>query len=382
VPPFVSSVNFSVPLLDDQLAGEIDEMLRVTIAGADVALGVIGLDLTIVDAPELTIAGAAALEGQNAVFPVTLDAVSTAPVSFRVQFSSATASALNDINPSNTGPFTIPAGSTSTTVPVPIIANDGGDNATETFTVTMISPVNSTLSGFNSATGTITDGDPSPLSLRADVSAIEGANIVFNVDLAWTSEAAIQFFVQFNNGTAAGSGIDYVSANVGPYTVPVGQSSLAITVPTIDDAGPELAAETFTITIINPTNAVVGAVPTATGRVLDSDQPVLTIVAGAPVVEGGTLDFTVTMDRQSIVPVTFDLVFLDGSTQGVDDYLAASGPWTLAPGTTSQVIQVPTVQDLLFENQEIIVVRLLAGPVNAVVGTPSEANGVINDDDP
>jgi hypothetical protein len=66
----------------------------------------------------------------------------------------------------------------------------------------------------------------------------------------------------------------------------------------------------------------------------------------------------------------------------VDDYPAASGPWTLAPGTTSQVIQVPTVQDLLFENQEIIVVRLLAGPVNAVVGTPSEANGVINDDDP
>jgi hypothetical protein len=246
----------------------------------------------------------------------------------------------------------------------------------------MISPVNSTLSGFNSATGTITDGDPSPLTLRADASASEGADIVFTVDLAWTSEAAIQFFVQFNDGTAAGSGIDYVSANTGPYTVPVGQASLTVAVPTIDDAGPELAAETFTMTIINPTNAVVGAVPTATGRVLDSDQPVLTIAAGPPAFEGGTLDFTVTMDRQSIVPVTFDLVFLNGSTQGVDDYLAASGPWTLAPGTTSQVIQVPTVQDLLFENQEIFVVRLQPGPVNAVVGTPAEANGVINDDDP
>lgn len=382
VPPFVSSVSFSVPLLDDQLAGELDEVLRATIGGADVALGVTGLDLTIVDAPELTIAGAAALEGQNAVFPVTLDAPSTAPVSFRVQFSSATASALNDINPSNTGPFTIPAGSTATTVPVPTIANDGGDNATETFTVTLISPVNSTLSGFNSAAGTITDGDPSPLSLRADASATEGADIAFVVDLAWTSEAAIQFFVQFNDGTAAGSGIDYTSANTGPYTVPVGQSSLTIAVPTIDDAGPELAAEAFTITIVNPTNAVVGAVPTATGRVLDNDQPVLTIAAGAAVTEGGTLDFTVTMDRQSIVPVTFDLVFLNGSTQGVDDFLAALGPWTLAPGTVSRVIQVPTVPDLLHENQEIFVARLAAGPVNAVVGSPSEANGVIDDDDP
>jgi len=382
IPPFTSSVSFSVPLLDDQLAGEVDETMRATIGGADVALGVIGLDLTIVDAPELTIAGAAALEGQNAVFPVTLDAASTAPVSFRVQYSSATASALNDINPSNTGPFTIPAGSTSTTVPVPTIGGDGGDNATETFTVTMISPVNGTLSGFNSASGTITDGDPSPLSLRADASATEGANISFIVDLAWTSEAAIQFFVQFTDGTAAGSGIDYVSANTGPYTVPAGQASLTITVPTIDDAGPELEAEAFTITIINPTNALIGAAPTATGRVLDGDQPVLTIAAGAPVLEGGTLDFTVTIDRQTIVPVTFDLVFLNGSTQGVEDYLAATGPWTLAPGTTSLVIQVPTVQDLLHENQEAFVARLAVDPVNAVVGVPSEANGVIDDDDP
>jgi hypothetical protein len=88
------------------------------------------------------------------------------------------------------------------------------------------------------------------------------------------------------------------------------------------------------------------------------------------------------MSRQSIVPVTFDLVFLNGSTQGVEDFTAPTGPWTLAPGATSLVISVPTVQDLVHENQEILVVRLAASPVNAVPGTPAEANGVINDDDP
>ena len=51
IPPFTSSISFTVPLLDDQLAGEIDEVLRATIANANVALGVTGLDLTIVDAP-------------------------------------------------------------------------------------------------------------------------------------------------------------------------------------------------------------------------------------------------------------------------------------------------------------------------------------------
>lgn len=382
IAPFVSSVSFTVPLTDDQLAGEGDETLRAVIAGANVALGVTSLDLTIADAPRMSIASAAALEGQSAVFPVTLDAASTAPVSFRVQFSSATASIVNDINASGTGPFTIPAGAMGTTVPVPAIAGDGGDAATETFTVTLISPVNGTLSGFNSATGTITDGDPSPLSFSGPASATEGADVVFTVDLAWTSEAAIQFFVQFSDGTAAGSGIDYVSALTGPYTVPAGQASLTIAVPTIDDAGPELEAEDFTIAIVNPTNAVLGVSPSATGSVLDGDQPALTITAGAPVLEGGTLDFTVTMDRQSIVPVTFDLTFLNGSTQGVDDFTAPNGPWTLAPGATSLVIQVPTVQDLLHENQEIMVARLAADPVNAYAGAPAEANGVINDDDP
>lgn len=382
IPPFVSSISFSVPLLDDHLAGEPDEVLRALIGNANVALGVVSLDLTIVDAPQLSIASGAAVEGQNVVFPVTLNAPSTAPISFRVQFSSVTANVLADINPANTGPFTIPAGAVSTAVPVPAVANDGGDNAIETFTITMINPVNATLSGFNSATGAITDGDPSPLSWRADASATEGGPVTFTVDLGWTSEAAIQFFVQFTDGSAAGSGIDYVSANTGPFTAAAGQSSVTVAVPTIDDAGPELAAEDFTITIINPTNAVVGAVPTATGRVLDNDQPVLTITAGPPVLEGGILSFTVSMNRQSIVPVTFDLVFLNGSTQGAADFTAPVGPWTLAPGATSADIQVATVDDLTHENQEIFVVQLATGPVNAVVGAPSQANGVIDDNDP
>lgn len=383
IPPFTSSVSFSVPYLDDQLPGESDETLRATIAGANVALGVTSLDLTIVDAPELTIAAAPTVtEGQPAVFPVTIDAPSTAPVTFRVQFSSATASVVTDINPANTGPFTIAAGSTSTTVPVPTIANDGGDQATETFTTTLISPANATLSGFNSASGTIRDGDPPPLSFAGAASAIEGSDIVFTVQLGWTSEAPVQFSVRFTNGTAAGSGIDYVSSGTGPFTVPAGQASFTVAVPTIDDAGPELESEDFTITLQNPVNAVVGAAPSATGHVLDGDQPVLTIVAGPAATEGGTLSFTVSMDRQTIVPVVFDVAFLDGSTQGAADFTPPSGPWTLAPGATSVVIQVPTVADAVHENQEILVARLGADPTNAVVGTPGEANGVIDDDDP
>jgi hypothetical protein len=267
-------------------------------------------------------------------------------------------------------------------VPVPTIAGDGGDLASETFTTTLISPVNATLSGFNSAAGTILDGDPSPLSFAGDAFAVEGQDIVFTAQAAWTSEAPITFRVQFTDGAAAGSGIDYVSAGAGPFTIPAGQSTVTVRVPTVDDAGPELAAEDFTIRIIDPVNAVLGAAATATGRVLDNDQPVLTITAGPAVIEGGTLSFTVSLSRQTIVPVTFGVDFLSGSTQGAADFTAPAGPWTVPPGATSVVIDVPTVQDAAHENQEILVARLAAGPVNAVVGTPAEANGVIDDDDP
>ncbi len=382
IPPFVSSVTFPVTFLDDQLAGEGDEMLDVALTGANVALGVDGLDFVIVDAPQLTIGAAAALEGDPVVFPVTLSAPSTADVTFRVQYSSDTANVGLDIDNSNSGPFTIAAGQSGTVLQVPTIAGDGGDWTVETFTVTLINPGNATLSPFNSATGSITDGDPPPLTIAGDASAVEGDAVEFTVNLGWSSEADVQFSVTFTDGAAVGAGIDYDDTVTGPYTVPAGSTSLTVAVPTAVDGGPELEDEDFTIALAGPVHAVLGGATSAVGHVLDADQPQLSIPAGDTVVEGGTLAFTVQMDRQSIVPVLFDLQFLNGSTQGASDFTAPAGPFSMMPGTTDTTITVTTVDDAVFENQEIFVVRLGADPLNAVVGSPNQANGTINDNDP
>lgn len=381
IPPFTSSITFTVEFLDDQLAGEPDETFTAHISNANVALGVEDLSATIVDAPDLNVAAAAAvLEGVASEFTVTLTETSTADITFYVQHGSGLATMNDDFSAAGVGPFTIPAGGTDTVVSVPTYAADGGDYTVEDFVVTILNPINGTIGGFNSAAGTIIDGDPSELNWRGSLSAVEGTDIDLIVDLSWTSNAPITFFVQYTNGVAAGSGIDYVSANTGPFVVPANGDSIVVTVPTILDGLPELAAEDFTVSVHTLTNAVLGVAPATLAYVLDADQPELSIPSDEAALEGNALNFTVHLSEATIVPVFFELDYNTGSTQGGIDFTPNTGPFSMAAGTTDTTITVMTVEDLIFEVQEVFVVRV-DNPVNAVVAPGDEALGIINDDD-
>lgn len=382
IAPGATEMYFTASFLDDQLAGEPDEVLDISVGAANVALGVYRIQATILDAPELSIAGDAVNEGETAHFTVSLDAPSTADVRFVVQYASDTATAGADFATTNTGPFTIPAGSLTADVAVAVTAGDGGDASVEEFVATIITPTNATLSPFNSAIGTIYDMDPPELSWHGPASAQEGSPVEMVVDLSWASEVDIRFEVVFTDGTAARSSIDYDDSNTGPFTVPAGQTSYIVYVPTIADGLPELAAEDFTVTLTAPVESVLGAPVTETGYVLDADQPALTIPAGDTTTEGGDLFFTVHLSQPTIVPVFFGLEYDDGSTQGATDYDASNvGPFSMMPGTTDTTITVITFDDAEFENQEAFIVRIAPDPVNAVRGDPLEANGTIDDDD-
>ncbi|MBU8869608.1 MAG: hypothetical protein KOO60_01920 [Gemmatimonadales bacterium] len=380
---YQTEITFSVPFLDDQLAAESDEVLQISISNANVALGVTDLSATIIDAPELEITGAATSEGTPADFLVSLDETSTAIVQFMVQLASGTATAGADFPTGGTGPYSIAAGSLTTIVPVPATAGDGGDAAVEDFIVTLITSTNATMGPFNSAVGTILDMDPPELSWAGSASAVEGSDIQLMVSLSWSSEVDVQFELTFTDGTAARSGIDYDDSDTGPYTVPPGAVNYVIPVPTTADGAPELTAEDFTVTLHSPVDAVIGSPDTATGTVLDGDQPELTIPAGDTVIEGGDLFFTVHLSQQTIVPVFFNLEYDNGSTQGATDFDATNtGQFSMAAGTVDTTITVHTFGDVEHENQEAFIVRLATDPVNAVLGDPLEANGVIDDDDP
>ncbi len=377
-----TEATFTVPFLDDQLADELHEVIRANISGANVALGVVDLEATIIDAPELSIGSAAADEGQTAIFDVFLDAPSTADIQFNLQFANDTATMGADFDNTATGPYTFLAGETATTVPVEIYSGDGGDAAIEIFVITVVAPVNATVSADNSGIGTITDMDPPELSWAGDATGLEGGTVDFTVDLSWSSEVEVMFNVNFIDGTAARAGIDYDDSFTGPFVVPAGATSFIVPVPAVADGGPELTYEDFTIMLNSPVNAVLGMPISATGFVQDADQPELSIPLGATATEGDNMHFTIHLSEQTIVPVFFHLDFDQGSTDGSADFVAPSASLlSMMPGTVDTIITIITVEDGEHENQEAFILQLVADPTNAVLGIPFENNGVIVDDD-
>jgi len=353
----------------------------VDIGNADVALGLTEMSATIVDAPEVSIGPASANEGEWAVFDVFLDAPSTADITFMLQFANDTATMGADFNTADTGPYTFLAGETTTTVPVEIYAGDGGDAAVEVFVITVISPTNATISENNSGLGYITDMDPPRVFCDGDATGFEGGNVTFAINLSWTSEVDVSFEVDYFDGTAVRAGVDYDDSNGGPFIVPAGQTSVAVPVPTTVDGVPERTLEDFSILVHNPVNGVLGLPLSATGYIEDIDQPRITIPTPELTVEGGDLLFDIHLDRATSVPVFFHLEWEPGSTQGASDFvLPTSAALSMMPGTTDTTVTITTIDDGNFEGQEAFILRL-ANPVNAILGSPFENTGVINDND-
>lgn len=381
IPAMVESLTFTVPFLDDQLSDEPDEMIRVDIGNADVALGLRVMEATIVDAPEISIGSASANEGDWALFDVFLDAPSTAEITFMLQFANDTATMGDDFNIADVGPHTFLAGETTTTVPVEIYAGDGGDATVEVFVITVVTPTNATVSENNSGLGYITDMDPPEIYCAGNATAQEGRDVEFTVNLSWTSEVDVSFEVDYFDGTAVRAGVDYDDSNGGPFTVLAGQTAVIVPVPTVADGSPELSQEDFSILIHTPTHGIMGSPLSATGFIVDIDQPELTIPAPALTVEGGDLVFGIHMDRPTAVPVFFSLDWDAGSTQGAGDFVPpTTAQLSMMPGTTDTTVTISTIDDGVFEGPEAFILRL-ADPINAVLGMPFENTGVINDND-
>ena len=68
--------------------------------------------------------------------------------------------------------------------------------------------------------------------------------------------------------------------------------------------------------------------------------------------------FTLSLPSPSALPVAVEFSTADGTALAGSDYEAASGTLTFAPGETSKTIIVPTVNDLVTEDDETFVVNL------------------------
>jgi hypothetical protein len=262
IPAGSTTATILVTVAGDTLF-EADETFSVTLSGpGNATLGVAAGVATITNddvAPAISVNDVTVTEGNtgsvNAVFTVTLSAVSGLPASATFATSDVSATAGSDYTAVSTG-VTIPAGSTSVTVNVPVLG-DALAEASEVFTVGL-SGLSGAAPGDVAGQGTIVDNDQPALSI-SDVTVAEG-NIgttpaIFTVSLSQPHVVPVTVTYATANGTATAPG-DYTAIGATVLTIPAGATSTTLTVSVNGDITTE-PNETFLVNLTAPANATI-----------------------------------------------------------------------------------------------------------------------------
>ena len=376
--------TFTVPTTEDAL-DEPDETFSVRLTrAANATLRSTTAQGTIVDdddTPTLSVADASREEGGGITFTATLSAASaqTVTATWTASVESGDTAASGDLTGTLTGALTFAPREVAKTFTV-ATAEDTVAEPDETFTVTLSNLSNATLTG-GTATGTIEDDDGAPVLRIADASAAEGIAIAFTVRLSPASAqtVTVNYATSLESGDTATAG--EFTAKSGSLSFAPGDTEKTFTVPTAEDPAVEFD-ETFTVTLSGPANATLRGA-TATGTIIDDDDPPTLSVADADRSEGGRIVFTATLSAASVetVKATWTASVERGDTATSDDLSGRlTGRLTFAPGEATSTFTVAIAEDRDDESDETFTVTLTR-PENATLGDAT-ATGTIIDDDP
>jgi len=220
-----------------------------------------------------------------------------------------------------------------------------------------------------------------------DFSTLEGDTgtneVLFTVRLLASSTRPVSVNFQTLNGSASSSGFtaDYIATN-GVVTFPPGVTTQAIAVRIRSDAFYE-ASETFSVTLSNPTNAVLS--DSQGVCTLLNDDPIPTIsVDDISVTEGNSgvtnAVFQVRLSSVPASPVFVTYAALSGSAQAGTDFIATNGFITFPPGNPqlTRPITVAVRGDTNIEPNEFF--RLMLTPTNAATVNTQAVCTILTDD--
>lgn len=388
-------------LVNGDTTVEPDETFTVTlgtvtdVTGATQVLGGAGSGTGTIqndDFPKISISNASATEG--AVMAVTLSlntpalsavngTVSTNPNGVIRATAGVDYTALNNV------PFTIAAGTSSTTVNLTTL-QDLIFEGPEVFDFVITSVSNADLAGAANSVGTILDNDAPPAIGFNNVSLAEGSsgaatNFPFTATLTGNAfERALDFAVTVSGGTAT-SGTDYNAVTAVNLPFQPGDTFAAFVVRVIPDFDVE-PDETFQITAANLPGAA--ASTAGIGTIVNDDSASLSIADAAVLENAGSVALTITANVPAPVGgVLIDYATIAGTALAGSDYTLSTGTAMIAAGATTVSVSVPILNDALVEVPETFIVRISnarTGPLmRAVNYSIAKADGSvrITDDD-
>ena len=340
--------------------------------------------------PTVTVADAAASEGGNVAFVVTLSAASGRDV--EVDYATSEASPQSAVSGTDftaaSGTLTIEAGEETGTIEVAATEDDDEEDD-ETFTLTISNPQNATLTTDTTATGTINDGTLPRLSV-ADAAATEGSPVTFAVTLSTEAEdevtAAWTASIESDDTAVLG---DLGPTTAGTVTVPMGSEAATITVATVPDDTVE-GDETFTVTLSGVSaSAVLGTASATAKGTIENDDLVTLSVADVSAAEGDTadegLEFTVRMTEAAPedVTVTWTASIESGDSASADDLTGdKTETVTITTGETMGTFTVATADTTDEPDQTFTVTLSNPAPASlAKLAADATAEGRIEDDD-
>ncbi|HTY39447.1 MAG TPA: Calx-beta domain-containing protein [Bacteroidota bacterium] len=338
-----------------------------------------------------SISDASIVEGnsgtQMMVFNVTLtDNMVSGGINILYSTTSGTATSGTDFV-ATSGTLNIARGRLTGTISVPIIG-DTMYEPDETFSLNIYSNV--ALFAPRQATGTIVNDDAVPTVSISDPSIAEGnvgtTTLVYTVSLSNPSYQPVTVSFATRAGTGATDGVDYIG-QTGQLVFNPGEVTKTVSVVVNSNTTYEPTKVVY-VDLSNPIDATMPGgttQETGQGQILNDDPQMPVIAIGnVSVVETnkGYVDavLPVTLSSASTQTVTVAYATANGTALAGQDYVAASGTVTFAPGTTSATITVKVKGDRKKESNETFSVNL-SNPSNGLFGNSSSGVVTIVNDD-
>ncbi len=337
---------------------------------------------------QISIDDASAIEGSSVDFTVSV----SPPFAQQISLNYATADGAADSSDytAASGTLTIPANSKSGSISVQTTA-DTTFEPDETFTVTISGAPSDTEIKKATATGTIANDDPRPIShiSIADASADEGDDIDFDVTVSppWYQPMTLNYTIA--DVTTSSSTDDFPGgARSGALSLAADQASATLSIPTEHDFGEE-TDETFTLTLSGAPNGTNLQRAMATGTIVNNDTATRLSIADASVTEGGTMTFVVTLEPPSHKTLHFLYRTMQDTATVGDDYRPGYEESDTSfiganaqAGETRHLIEVPTVDDAIVEEIETFSIEInVSEPPEFARVIRGRATGSIKDND-
>ncbi|WP_316829641.1 Calx-beta domain-containing protein [Pedobacter aquatilis] len=384
-----TSATISIPVRTDNIV-EGTETVIATLGTSNNALVSVSnspATINIIDNTTATVSVAvttnAAEPSTNGVFTFTLSNVSTTNtiVTYSVGGTATSGTDYTSIGTS----VTIPAGSTSATVTVPV-KDDNLVEGTETVILTMAAATNNSAitASTTPVTLNIADNDTAIATIAAGQNGNESGPINGTFIVTLSNPSATDTQITFSLGGTATEGSDYTTVSPKTITIPAGQTTGTITIPVLMDAITE-STETVIATLTGTNNALISASSTAaTINIIDANTASVSISTAATVNEGaGTATFTVTLDNAVQNAFTVDYTTVNGTALAGSDYTATSGTLTFPAGSAAGTIRtftVPIINDNVAEPNETFSATLSNITGSIVIANATATTTIIDND--